>query len=61
MAQKQIQNFEALGGIPVVSRHFVDGKPQNETSLGNISSETLAASLFEIPAGYTRKDMMAPR
>jgi len=61
MAQKQVQNFEALGGIPVVSRHFVDGKPQSETSLSNISSETLAASLFEIPAGYTKKDMMAPR
>ncbi len=61
MAQKQIQNFEALGGIPVVSRHFVGGKPQNETSLSNIGSETLAASLFEIPAGYTKRDMMAPR
>ncbi len=33
MAQKQIQNFEAIGGIPVISRHFVDGKPQNETTL----------------------------
>ena len=61
MAQKQIQNFEALGGIPVMSRHLVDGKPQNETSLNDISAETVAASLFEIPAGYTRKDMMAPR
>lgn len=61
MAQKQIQNFEALGGIPVVSRHFVDGKPQNETSLTNISAETVAAAQFEIPAGYTKKDMMAPR
>ena len=61
MAQKQIQNFEALGGIPVVSRHFVDGKPQNETSLASISTETVAASQFEIPAGYTRRDMMAPR
>jgi hypothetical protein len=61
MAQKQIQNFEALGGIPVVSRHFVDGKPQNETSLTSINAETVAASQFEIPAGYTKKDMMAPR
>jgi hypothetical protein len=61
MAQKQLQNFEALGGIPVMSRHFVDGKARNETSLGTISSESLAASLFEIPAGYTKKDMMAPR
>ncbi|MFC4309640.1 DUF4412 domain-containing protein [Steroidobacter flavus] len=61
MAQKQIQNFEAIGGIPVISRHFVDGKPQNETSLSSISSETVAASMFDIPAGYTKKDMMAPR
>jgi hypothetical protein len=60
MAQKQIQNFEAIGGIPVISRHFVDGKPQNETTLAKISSESLAASLFEVPAGYTKKDMMAP-
>lgn len=61
MAQKQMQNFEALGGIPVLSRHFVDGKPQNETTLTGISSEPLAATLFEIPAGYTKKDIMSPR
>lgn len=61
MAQQQAQNFEALGGIPVISRHFVDGKPRNQTSLNRIDVETVAASLFEIPAGYTRKDMMAPR
>lgn len=61
MAQKQVQNFEALGGIPVLSRHFVDGKARNETTISSIGSEALAATLFEIPAGYTRKDMMAPR
>lgn len=61
MTQKQLQNFEALGGIPVLTRHFVDGKPQNETTLTKIGSETVAATLFELPAGYTKKDMMAPR
>lgn len=61
MTQRQMQNFEAIGGIPVVSRHFVDGKPQNETTLAKISTESLAGSTFEIPAGYTKKDMMAPR
>lgn len=61
MAHKQMQNFEALGGIPVLTRHFVDGKPRNETTLASINSETLAASLFEIPAGYSKKDMTAPR
>ena len=61
MAEKQMQNFEALGGIPVLSRHFEDGKPHNETTLTAIRSEALAASLFEIPAGYSKKDMLSPR
>ncbi|MBM0103618.1 DUF4412 domain-containing protein [Steroidobacter sp. S1-65] len=61
MSQKQMQNFEALGGIPVMSRHFQDGKPQSETTLSNITSEAFAATVFEIPAGYTKKDMLAPR
>ncbi len=61
MSQKQMQNFEALGGIPVLTRHFSGGKPQSETTLTNVVSENLAASLFEVPAGYTKKDMLAPR
>jgi hypothetical protein len=59
MAEKQVQNFAELGGIPVLSRHFEAGAPQSETTLTSIRSETLAASTFEIPVGYTRKDMLA--
>jgi hypothetical protein len=61
MAEKQTANFEKLGGIPVLSRHFEDGKPNNETTMTAIRSESLAASLFEIPAGYTKKDLAAAR
>jgi hypothetical protein len=61
MAQKQMQNFDALGGIPVFSRNFADGKPRRETTLTRVSSESIAPAQFEVPAGYTRKDMMAPR
>jgi len=59
MADKQMQNFTAIGGIPMRSRHYAGGEPQSETTLTSIRSEALAASLFEIPAGYTRKDMLA--
>jgi len=58
MAEKQVQNFAELGGIPVLSRHFEAGAPQSETTLTSMRSEAVAASLFEIPAGYTQKDMM---
>lgn len=59
MADKQIQNFAELGGIPVLSRHFAAGSPQSETTLTSIRTQTLAASTFDLPAGYTRKDMLA--
>jgi hypothetical protein len=61
MAQKQMHNFESLGGIPVLSRHFDAGKPRSETTLTSIRSESLGAATFEVPAGYTKKDMMTPR
>jgi hypothetical protein len=61
MADRQMANFEQLGGIPVHSRHFSDGKPASETTLQAARSESLAAALFEIPAGYTRKDLMPQR
>lgn len=59
MAEKQIQNFAELGGIPVLSRHFEAGAPQSETTLTSLRTEALSASTFDIPAGYTRKDMLA--
>jgi hypothetical protein len=59
MADKQVQNFAALGGIPMRSRHFNGGEPQSETTLASIKSEAVAASMFEIPAGYTQKQMLA--
>lgn len=51
-------NFDKLGGIPVASRHFQNGKAVHESSLQSLRSESLPASLFEIPAGYTRREMM---
>ncbi|MET0533110.1 MAG: DUF4412 domain-containing protein [Steroidobacter sp.] len=58
MAEKQVQNFNELGGIPVFSRHFVAGEVQSETTLTSIRSEAIAASRFELPAGYAKKDML---
>lgn len=57
MADRQ-PNFDKLGGIPVMSRHFSNGKPAHESTLQSLRSESLPAALFEIPAGYTRKEMM---
>jgi hypothetical protein len=61
MADKQTANFEKLGGIPVFSRHFAGGQPQHETTLTSMRSESAPGSTFELPAGYTKKDMMTAR
>lgn len=61
VAARQIENYAQLGGIPVRARRFDAGKPAFETTLQSLATEPLPATLFEIPAGYTRKDMPLPR
>ena len=56
MASRQ-PDYDKLGGIPVLTRHFSDGKPAHETVLQSIRKETLPAATFDTPAGYTKKDL----
>ena len=58
---QQTANYAKIGGIPVLSRHFTDGKPVNETTLKSIQSQSLPAATFSVPAGYTRREMMPGR
>ncbi|HEX2493029.1 MAG TPA: hypothetical protein VHK24_04580 [Steroidobacter sp.] len=52
-------DYEKIGGVPVLSRHYADGNPVSETTLQTIRAESLPASLFDVPAGFKKKDMMA--
>jgi Domain of unknown function (DUF4412) len=58
MISRQQTNYAQLGGIPVLTRRFENGKAVAETTLRSIRSESLPASTFEIPPGYTKQDMM---
>jgi hypothetical protein len=58
MANRQIENYGKLGGIPVFTRIFRDGKPVRESTLQSIATQAAPAGAFEIPAGFTRKEMM---
>ena len=58
---KQTASYTKIGGIPVLSRQFVDGKAVSETTLRSIQSQSLPAATFSVPAGYTRREMMAGR
>jgi hypothetical protein len=61
LATRQIDNYAQLGGIPVRSRRFDAGKPVFENTLQSIATEPLAATLFEVPAGYTKKELPLAR
>jgi hypothetical protein len=61
LATRQIDNYAQLGGIPVRARRFDAGKAVFENTLQSIATESLAAALFEIPAGYTKKDLPLAR
>ncbi|HEY6643846.1 hypothetical protein [Povalibacter sp.] len=61
MIDDQTALYARVGGIPVLSRHYTDGKPVTETTLKSNRSETIPASTFNVPEGYTRKDFMPGR
>jgi hypothetical protein len=45
-----------LEGVPVKSIGYRDGKPHWQSELKSVKKEDLAASLFEVPAGFARKE-----
>lgn len=59
MMERQIANYEKLGGVPVLTRHYLDGKPSHETTFKSVRTEAIPAASFEVPAGYAKKDLMA--
>jgi hypothetical protein len=58
---RQLQNYDKLGGVPVGAKHFDNGKTVSETTLKSIRKDTVAENLFEVPAGYARRDMMSAK
>ncbi|HEU5136663.1 MAG TPA: DUF4412 domain-containing protein [Steroidobacteraceae bacterium] len=58
-ATAAIESRRAVDGFPVRVRHFdAAGKPRGiETVLTQWVEESLPASTFEIPAGYTKKEL----
>ncbi|MFL6551113.1 MAG: hypothetical protein ACJ8OJ_20650 [Povalibacter sp.] len=55
---RQLQNYDKLGGVPVAAKHFDSGKPVSETTLKSIRKQSVQDSQFEVPKGYSRRDMM---
>jgi hypothetical protein len=61
MVHENAALFDQLGGIPVLTRDFANGKSVSETAIKSLKSEAIPATMFEIPAGYTKRDLMPGR
>ena len=57
MVDRQMENFSGLGGLPVLTRTFDEGKPLHETTMKSISTESVPAALFELPADYKPREL----
>lgn len=57
MMDRQLESFNDLGGLPVLTRTFDAGKPLHESTMKAIRSEAIPASQFEIPSDYKKREM----
>ena len=54
--------FEEMGGFPMITKVFMNGRAISETHVRQVKSEALDEGLFEVPKGYSKQEMpaMAP-
>lgn len=57
VVHRELETFDKLGGIPVLTRSFDGGQVVRENTLKSIKTQALADDLFEIPAGYTKQEL----
>ncbi len=57
-AGRQVAEYGKIGGFPVASRSFENGKPATETKLQSAREEPLPAATFDVPSDYRRIDPM---
>jgi hypothetical protein len=52
---------QGFAGIPVRQTLFVDGRPDVVSEIKEVRREAIAASTFDVPAGFRREDLAAGR
>jgi hypothetical protein len=52
---------QGFSGVPVRRVNFSDGQPQAVTELAEVSRQTFAASIFEVPSGFQKEAFGAGR
>ena len=51
------QDLDTINGVPIITREFSEGKARSEMRLTVARKESVPASSFEVPAGYTEKKL----
>jgi hypothetical protein len=54
-----ISRLWKVNGVPILVRDFVHDRPVQETQIDSITRMDAAASAYEVPLGYTKRNPMA--
>jgi hypothetical protein len=57
---RELAAFDRLQGYPVLVRHFSGETPTREDVLQSVERQSIPASQFEIPQGYTERPAFGP-
>lgn len=57
---RQMDNFSKIGGVPLLTRSYEQGKLAREVRLQAIRSEAVSATQFEVPAEYRQRELTRP-
>ncbi len=59
-AEQPFELLERVDGFPLRTRRVAGGAVESETFFEDVTKTDVPADVFEIPAGYTRKDIALP-
>lgn len=57
VGSEEWEKAQGYAGIPVKTLQYSDGQLRSTTEITEVRQESLAASLFDLPAGLTKKEM----
>ena len=50
--------YEKMKGVPVRTKTFLGGQPQEVVTITAVRADTLGAAMFQVPAGYEQQTMV---
>lgn len=57
VGSEEWEKAQGYSGIPIKTLHYSDGQPHSATEITEVRQESLAATVFDLPDGLTKKEL----